>query len=98
MNARWPLVVALSLAGCSSGYVAQTEPPAPPQCQQEANGDPTVRALRMKMAGTSWWRANYQQDLAVAEREALLKCMRRIGLLPPGGVEAVKPLWYGPLF
>jgi hypothetical protein len=98
MNPRWPLLLALALAGCGSGYVARTEPAAPPECRREANDDPTVRDLRMKMAGTSWWRANYQDDLAFAEHEALLKCMRRIGLLPPGGVEPVKQLWYGPLF
>jgi hypothetical protein len=98
MSARWALLLALSLPGCGGGYVGQTEPDAPPQCHQEANADPAVRELRMKMAGTSWWRTNYQNQLAFAEHEALLKCMRRIGMLPPGGVEPVKPLWYGPLF
>ena len=100
MNRCWPLLLALALLGCGGryGYVAQTEPTAPPQCHREANADPTVRELRMKMAGDQWWRGNYQDELAFAEHEALLKCMRRIGMLPPGGVEPVRHLWYAPLF
>ena len=88
----------LCAAGCGGGYVAQTEPAAPPECQAEANNDPAVKQIVMKMSAVQYWRGNYQEDLAVAKREALLKCMRAKGLIPPGGVEPVKPVWYGPLF
>lgn len=88
----------LLLAGCDSGYVASTEPAAPSQCETEANNDPAVKEITMKMSAVQWWRGNHQEDLAVARRQALLRCMRQKGLIPPGGVEPLKPVWYGPLF
>jgi hypothetical protein len=95
---RWLALLVPLLTGCGTGYVAREEPPAPPACEREANDDPAVRPIMMKMAGSGWWRANHQDELVVARREALLRCMRLKGLLPPGGVEARKPVWYGPLF
>jgi hypothetical protein len=94
----WALLAGLLQAGCGGGYVGQHEPAAPGACYQEVNQDPAVRQLRMKMAGTPWWRLNAQRDLEAVERDALNRCLRQKGLLPPGGVEAVRPLWYDPLF
>ena len=94
----WVLLAALLQAGCGGGWVGAHEPADPSVCYREANQDPAVRDLRMKMAGTPWWRLNKQRELEALERDALNRCMRQKGLLPRGGVEAVRPLWYAPLF
>jgi hypothetical protein len=33
------------------------------------------------------------EDLVQAKRQAVLRCMRSKGLVPPGGVQPVVPLW-----
>ncbi len=97
MTNHWPLLLVLLAAGCGTGYVARNEPPAPPGCERAADDDPAVRELTMKMAGASWWRHNYQDEMIALRREALLRCLRQKGLIQPGGgVEPVKPVWYGP--
>lgn len=95
--ASLPALLALQAAGCGTGYVARNEPLAPAPCEQEADNDPDVRELKMKMAGSAWILHNSQNDMIVLRREALLRCLRQHGLIQAGGgVEPVKPVWYDP--
>lgn len=95
MTRNWPLLALMLATGCNTGYVAENEPPAPPGCERAADQDPAVRDLQTKMAGSSWWLHNYQNDMVVLRREALLRCLRQRGLIQAGGgVEPVKPVWY----
>lgn len=98
MTRQWPIVLlALLAAGCGGGYVGRNEPPAPDVCAREADNDPQVRELTMKMAGSSWIQNNDQNEMIVLRREALLRCMRQRGLIQKGGgVEPTKPVWYDP--
>lgn len=98
MRMAWLFAALPLLAGCGTGYVAEKEPEAPSVCEREANQNPAVKELMMKMAGQQYWRGIHQEDLVVARREALQKCLRQKGLMPAGGVEIVKPVWYDPLF
>ena len=79
-------LVALLLASCNSGNTPQAE------CQRQAEQDPAVRAIYSGTNGnytSGFYQAYY--DLREAKHQAALRCMRAKGLVPPGGVQAVKP-------
>ncbi len=85
---RWLIVPLLALlaASCNSGNTPQAE------CERQAEQDPAVRAIYSGTNGdytSSLYQAYY--DLREAKRQATLRCMRAKGLVPPGGVQPVKP-------
>jgi hypothetical protein len=91
------LLSAALLAGCASDPLSPRADA--PVCRAEVNNDPTVRELTAQSAGSpSNFALINKQELADARRQAELNCMRAKGLLPPGGVEPIKPVWYKPLF
>jgi hypothetical protein len=77
----------LALAACAG------EPPNGPTavCKQEAENDPNVVALRDRGLGNPQTAFQLRPDLEFARKEAVNACLRRKGLLPPGGVEPVRP-------
>ncbi len=60
-------------------------------CNEEAESDPNVVALRERGLGNFETAFRLQPELEVARKQAVNACLRRKGLLPPGGVEPVRP-------
>ena len=75
------LIALLLLAGCTPS----SDPAA--RCAAEADGDPTVRLLRMKGAGSEMFMQEHMDDLRLARNDALQACQRGTGQGPRGGVE-----------
>lgn len=78
----------LLVAGCGG-------PPESPQesaCAQESYSDPTVKDLIMKGAGSEHFQRENQDVLAFARKAAIVRCLKARGIVPPGGVEAQRPL------
>ncbi len=88
---RLVLLLLPLLVGCASNQ-SGSDPKA--ECEQAVYQDPTVQAIYggSNMDYTKW--LPVRSDLAVAKREAYLRCMRSKGLAPPGGVEPVKPPYW----
>ena len=84
MRRRLVPLVLLVLTACGS---ADNSPQA--QCERQANDDPTVVEINTTSNGI--YTPQVRSRLAIAKREAMLKCLRLKGLAPPGGVEPVNP-------
>jgi len=83
------LAAALALAACAGD--APTSGPAS-VCDREVESDPNVEALRVRALANPQAAFLVQHDLEYARKQAMTACLRRHGLLPPGGgVEAVRP-------
>ena len=74
------------LAGCAP------ESPVDQACDAAVDNDPAVKELMMKGLGNPFFLDSNQDKLKAARQKALLDCLRRRGLAPPGGVERQKPI------
>ena len=75
------------LAGCGgSGRPLTNEE----YCQQQAVNDPQVKELIIKGVSNSNFQFAGKEQLQAAEQDATLACLRRRGVVPPGGVERQK--------
>jgi hypothetical protein len=96
MNPSLVLAMALLLSGC--GMLGATAPnpgaalPDQAFCEQRAESDPAVEALRMKGLGNPNFAIASQQQLRLAKQDAVVACLRSRGIIPPGGVERQKPI------
>ena len=81
------LLVTLLLVGCSmfGGESAQK------QCERAVAADPKVVNLELKQNYRYAFQPDLSPEIAVARRQALLRCLRDKGLAAPGGVEPVTP-------
>ncbi|MEJ0016901.1 MAG: hypothetical protein WDN25_10070 [Acetobacteraceae bacterium] len=89
MKLRAFALVALGLAACSAGA-----PPNSPQaqCEEQAENDPAVVAIYQRSNGTySYVGYQARDELLMAKKQAIVRCMRSKGLAPPGGVQPVQP-------
>jgi hypothetical protein len=76
------------LAACSSAAPSTN---VQAQCEREAYDDPAVRAIIGDTAG-NYMQAGPQRDQLIwAVRQGTQRCLQRKGLVPPGGVQAVRP-------
>ena len=98
------LAVALAglLAGCASGRPApRTADDA--VCRREAYNDPQVKALFAQVYPGSnnqvfdFSFTTPEENAQYAYRQAVVACMQRRGLMPPGGVEPVRQYPFSPL-
>jgi hypothetical protein len=79
----WLGVLSL-LAGCGPN-IPVPDVKIPDFCEQQVYADPAVRDEIMKGAGSDNYRDNHQVELAYAKLDAVNRCLRQRGLLPPGG-------------
>ncbi len=80
-------LLACALAACSSSL--GDSPQA--QCERQVNDDPKVAEIYRTSNGEySYVGYQARDDLLMAKREAVVKCMRAKGLAPPGGVQPVQ--------
>jgi hypothetical protein len=89
MTIRAFLLLPLLLSGCALFQTMGSGPEA--ECRRAADADPKVQDLTMKQISAGATQPDLKPDIAVARREAYLRCMRKRGLAPPGGVEPVAP-------
>lgn len=84
----WPALLLGALAACSP---RSGDSSAQAQCQRQVGDDPKVDEIYSRTNG--WYTYPYQthDDLVMAQHEAMIKCLREKGLVPPGGVQPVKP-------
>ena len=75
------------LAGCGGGGRPLTNEE---YCQQQAVNDPQVKELIIKGVSNSNFQFAGKEQLQAAEQDATLACLRRRGVVPPGGVERQK--------
>ena len=68
------------------------ETPIERDCDKAADNDPTVKLLIMKGLGNPYIQGTTHGELKAAEQQARLACLRRRGLVPPGGVERPRPI------
>ncbi|MBV8092641.1 MAG: hypothetical protein JO110_05315 [Acetobacteraceae bacterium] len=59
-------------------------------CATQVEQDPRVRAILARGAAVPEYYADHQGELQEARRQSEIACLRRLGLAPPGGVEAPK--------
>jgi hypothetical protein len=79
--------MALALAACSGPRSS-----AEAQCRRQATQDPAVQAIYSRGNGYYTFSTTPQQaELEEATRQAVIRCMREKGLIPPGGVQPVVP-------
>ncbi len=64
------------------------------QCERQANDDPTVMSIYRGEQGDYTQLGPARSNLIWAKRQATLKCLRQKGLVPPGGVEPIRPPAY----
>jgi hypothetical protein len=84
------VLLLLALAECSPG--GGPDSAARQQCERQAYKDPKVAAIYSSTDGNyTYVGTTARDDLLVATREAVMRCMREKGLLPPGGVQPVRP-------
>ena len=80
-------MMTLALASCSGPNSS-----AEAECRRQATQDPAVREIYQRTNGFYTYSATRQQaDLDEATRQAVIRCMREKGLIPPGGVQPVVP-------
>jgi hypothetical protein len=79
----------LALAGCGS---TDNSPQA--QCERQADQDPTVQSIYRGDQGDYTREGPARSNLMWAKRMAIQKCLQEKGLLPPAGVEPVRPPVY----
>ncbi len=87
----------LALGACASGTPAPSplaEAPLSPThaaCRSEARDDPSVVALTQQMNPLNFANQNrLAHETRLAELRAYRECLRRNGIIAPGGVEAVR--------
>jgi hypothetical protein len=61
------------------------------QCEQQAEKDPAVVEIYSRTNGAYIVPGPVRDDLLMAKRQAVTRCMRAKGLAPPGGVQPVQP-------
>jgi hypothetical protein len=81
-------VALLLIASCS----ADNTPLA--QCERQAEQDPTVLSIYRGDQGDYTRLGPARSNLMFAKREATITCLQAKGILPPGGVEPVRPPVY----
>ncbi|WP_159999141.1 phosphoribosylamine--glycine ligase [Roseomonas sp. 18066] len=87
----------LTLGACASSAPAPLlqDPPATPThaaCRSEARNDPAVISLGQQANPLNFGNQNrLAHETRVAELRAYRECLRRNGIMAPGGVEAVRP-------
>jgi len=80
-------MMALALAACSG-----PDSSAEAQCRRQASQDPAVQTVYSRSDGYYTYSPTTQySDLQESQRQAVLRCMRARGLVPPGGVQPVVP-------
>ena len=95
MTRALPALALLTLLGaCAQDPLPPANNPTEAGCRSEARSAPEVKAIfqRMPPPGNPTQFNRTEAELAQAERNAYLRCMRRQGLAPRGGVEPVRPL------
>jgi len=83
---RFVLLLPLLLAACSlpEGNSPQT------QCERQADDDPAVREIYSRTNGAYTQPWVERDQLLMARRQAVLRCMQQKGLAPSGGVQPVR--------
>jgi hypothetical protein len=64
------------------------------QCERQADQDPTVQSIYRGDQGDYTQIGIARANLRWAKQEATQKCLQQKGLLPKGGVQAVRPPIY----
>ncbi len=83
------LVLVLLLTACA---VRDNSPQA--QCERQADQDPTVQSIYRGDQGDYTQLGPARSNLMWAKRQALQKCLAQKGLVPPIGVEPIRPPVY----
>jgi hypothetical protein len=81
-------VLLLALSACTADDSPQV------QCERQADQDPTVLSIYRGDQGDYTRLGPARSNLLWAKRQATIKCLQAKGLLPPGGVEPVRPPVY----
>ena len=84
---RGVMMLLLLLTACG---VPQGDSPQA-KCARQAQKDPAVVELYTGNSGLYMQSSAYQAELSVRERQAEDRCLRALGLAPPGGVESIRP-------
>jgi hypothetical protein len=84
---RASVLLVLLLLACE-GPSAKT---AQLQCEAAADKDPTVQAAIQEYSASVTHMNSYKEDVSGVRKQAVYRCLRARGLVPRGGVEAVKP-------
>jgi hypothetical protein len=85
------LVLPLLLAGCGILGPRSSSPQA--ECEWQANSDPKVESLSLQEFNRNTQSPDLRPDIAVAKHEATVRCLQARGLVPPGGVQPVRPAY-----
>lgn len=85
----WALILLLALSACAA---ADNSPQA--QCERQADRDPTVLSIYRGDQGDYTRLGPARSNLMWAKRQATIKCLQSKGILPPTGVEPVRPPVY----
>jgi hypothetical protein len=80
--------VLLLMVSCSADDTPQA------QCVRQADQDPTVRSIYRGDQGDYTRIGPARSNLMFAKRQATIACLQAKGILPPGGVEPVRPPVY----
>jgi hypothetical protein len=80
--------VLLLMASCSADNTPQA------QCERQADKDPTVQSIYAGYQGDYTQLGPARSNLMFAKRQATIACLQAKGILPPGGVEPVRPPMY----
>jgi hypothetical protein len=76
------------MASCSADNTSQA------QCERQADQDPMVLSIYRGDQGDYTQIGPARSNLMFAKRQATIKCLQAKGILPPGGVEPVRPPVY----
>ncbi len=78
-----------ALSGCAAPNPSLTDRPLTDQdyCARQAMNDPAVKDLLMKAAGSPYLLREDERQRHAAEQDAQVACLRKRGIIPPGGVE-----------
>jgi hypothetical protein len=80
--------VLLLMVSCSADDTPQA------QCERQADQDPTVLSIYRGDQGDYTQVGLARSNLLFAKRQATIACLQAKGILPPGGVEPVRPPVY----
>ena len=83
------LLPLLLIGGCGIFGPAGKTPQQ--ECEYQANNDPKVVDLEIQRFSLTPADRDISPDIAVARRQALLRCLAARGVIPPPGVEPVRP-------